>query len=68
MQTFLKKAWLLYYDGFRGMTLGRTLWFIILLKLAIMFLVLKVFFFPSHLGGMDQKQKAEYVAGELIRR
>lgn len=68
MQTFLKKAWSLYYDGFRSMTLGRTLWFIILLKLAIMFLVLKVFFFPSHLGGMDKQQKAEYVAGELINR
>lgn len=68
MQTFLKKAWLLYYEGFRSMTIGRTLWFIILLKLAIMFLVLKVFFFPSHMRGMDKEQKADYVSGELINR
>lgn len=68
MQTFLNKAWLLYYDGFRSMTLGRTLWFIILLKLAIMFLVLKIFFFPSKLGGMDKQEKADYVSTELINR
>ena len=35
----------LYYDGFGTMTLGKTLWTIILIKLAIIFLVLKLFFF-----------------------
>ena len=32
-----------YRDGFRAMTVGRTLWGIILVKLAILFLVLKLF-------------------------
>lgn len=68
MRDFFKKAWLLYYEGFRDMTLGRTLWFIILLKLAIMFLVLKIFFFPSHMSGMDSQEKADYVGSELINR
>ena len=36
-----------YYDGFREMTLGRTLWAIILIKLFVMFFILKLFFFPS---------------------
>lgn len=65
---FFRRAWLLYYDGFREMRLGRTLWFIILFKLAIMFLVLKIFFFQSHLGGLDDEQKADRVSNELIIR
>ena len=32
------------------MTVGRTLWLIIAIKLAIMFLVLKLFFFPNKLN------------------
>jgi membrane protein len=51
---FLKKAFYLYYDGFRQMTLGKTLWMIILLKLFIMFAVLKVFFFPNYIGSKTQ--------------
>ena len=37
----------MYVEGFRSMTIGRTLWAIILLKLFIMFFVLKLFFFPN---------------------
>ena len=45
-QGLLSRIFHLYYDGFRTMTLGKTLWTIILIKLAIIFLVLKLFFFP----------------------
>ena len=58
-----------YLDGFRSMTLGKTLWLIILIKLFIMFFVLRLFFFPNYLnqfGGKEAKQ--EYVSGELIER
>lgn len=37
----------LYTDGFRQMTIGRTLWAIILIKLFILFFVIKLFFFPN---------------------
>ncbi len=47
-----------YWEGFRSMTLGRTLWCIILVKLLIMFAVLKPFFFPSHLQGTEQEKGA----------
>ena len=47
--SFLHKAFDLYYDGFRSMRLGKTLWTIILIKLFIMFAILKVFFFPNFL-------------------
>ena len=42
-QGLLSQIFHLYYDGFRTMTLGKTLWTIILIKLAIIFLVLKLF-------------------------
>lgn len=64
----LRKIGMFYIDGFRSMTLGRTLWAIILIKLAIMFLVLKIFFFPGMLRGMDDVQKADAVSRELISR
>lgn len=37
----------LYVDGFRNMTTGRWLWAIIIVKLAIFFLIFKLFFFPD---------------------
>ena len=49
------------------MTLGRTLWAIILLKLFIMFAVLKAFFFPAYLQG-DEAAKETTVATELTDR
>ena len=39
-----------YVEGFRSMTLGRVLWKIILVKLFIMFAILKLFFFPNYLN------------------
>ena len=56
-----------YADGFRSMTLGRTLWCIILIKLFIMFAVLRVFFFPAYLQGNEQ-EKGEQVSSELTER
>ena len=37
----------MYRDGFRQMTVGRTLWAIVILKLIILFFVVKLFFFPN---------------------
>ncbi|NDV58550.1 DUF4492 domain-containing protein [Bacteroides sp. 519] len=69
MRKTVIKIWEFYIDGFRSMTLGRTLWFIILLKLFIMFFVLKMFFFPNFLNTRPKgMSKEEFVAGELIER
>lgn len=58
-----------YLQGFREMKLGKTLWFIILVKLFIMFFILKLFFFPNYLGKFDSDSaKEEHVSGELIQR
>jgi len=45
----MRKIIRFYIDGFKEMTLGRTLWAIILIKLFILFFVLKLFFFPNYL-------------------
>lgn len=66
---FFYRAFRLYYDGFRNMTLGRTLWAIIIVKLIIIFAVLKVFFFPNFIGEhADDGEEAEFVAGEMLNR
>lgn len=59
-----------YYEGFRSMTLGKTLWLIILIKLFIMFAILKIFFFPNFLNskGETKIEKADYIIGEMEKR
>lgn len=47
------------------MTLGRTLWLVILIKLFIIFFILKVFFFPNYLKQHAEGNEAEFVATEL---
>ena len=60
---------LFYLEGFRSMTLGRTLWVIILLKLFVMFFILKMFFFPDFLRDHPtDDDKGTYVGNELIER
>ncbi|MDF9829207.1 DUF4492 domain-containing protein [Parabacteroides sp. PF5-6] len=58
-----------YLEGFKRMTWGKTLWLIILVKLFIMFVILKIFFFPRFLGRFDSSnEKQDYVSNELIER
>jgi hypothetical protein len=45
----LSRIFRFYYDGFKSMTIGKTLWAIILIKLFVMFVILKIFFFPNFL-------------------
>lgn len=62
----IHRIWTFYYDGFRSMTLGRTLWAIILVKLFIIFVVLKLFFFPNYIKEHAGKgNEAEYVSQRL---
>lgn len=56
----------LYYDGFRHMSLGKTLWAVIAVKLVIIFLVLKVFFFPNFLKQhAEEGREADFVMEQL---
>lgn len=58
-----------YLEGFREMKLGKTLWLVILVKLFVMFFILKLFFFPNYLGKFDSdSDKENHVSNELIQR
>ena len=58
-----------YRDGFKGMVLGKKLWTIILIKLFVMFFILKLFFFPNFLNTNFQtdEQKGNYVLEQITR-
>lgn len=58
-----------YYDGFKSMTIGRTLWAIILIKLFIMFAILRIFFFPNFLKTNfdNDKERGDYVIEQLTK-
>jgi hypothetical protein len=58
-----------YYEGFKSMTVGKKLWTIILIKLFIMFAILKLFFFPNYLKSQftTDEEKSQYVIEQLIQ-
>lgn len=67
--SFINRTFNLYYEGFRDMTLGKTLWLIIFIKLFIMFFVLKLFFFPNYIKEhADKGKEADFVSGQLLKR
>lgn len=70
MKNIFNVVFRFYYEGFRDMRLGKTLWMIIIIKLFIIFFVLKLIFFPDFLKikFADDKQKAEYVGTEMLKR
>ncbi len=57
-----------YLEGFREMKLGKTLWLIILVKLFIMFFILRLFFFPNILQQKydTDEERANQVIENLI--
>lgn len=59
-----------YVTGFRQMTVGKTLWAIIIAKLIVMFVILKAFLFPDFLSSKSDTDngKADYVRQELTQR
>ena len=68
-QGFFYRVFDLYYDGFRNMKLGRTLWAIILIKLVVIFVILKLFFFPNFIKQHTEKgEESEFVATEILKR
>lgn len=68
-RNFLYRVFDLYYDGFRQMRLGRTLWAIILIKLFIIFVILKLFFFPNFIKEHAKKgEEADFVATQILKQ
>lgn len=66
----LKSFFRLYIDGFKNLSpLGKRLWIIILIKVFIMFFVLKMFFFPNYLkkNYSTDKERSEHVLEQLTK-
>ena len=64
------KVFRFYSDGFRNMSKwGKKVWVIILVKLFIMFVILKVFFFPDILKKEfdTDEQRSEFVLEQLTK-
>jgi len=59
----------MYIEGFKNLTWGKPLWILILVKLFIMFAILKVLFFPNFLNSRfdSKEEKSEYVTKELTK-
>jgi len=57
----------LYRDGFRNMTWGRPLIWLIILKLIILFAILRVFFFKPAMRGLSPEEKSEKVGNVLTQ-
>ncbi|HSH52822.1 MAG TPA: DUF4492 domain-containing protein [Bacteroidales bacterium] len=64
-----KRIFLFYYNGFKSMTVGKKLWILILIKLFIMFVILKLFFFKNFLNEKfdTEEEKSEYVLEQLTK-
>ncbi|WP_299546921.1 DUF4492 domain-containing protein [uncultured Helicobacter sp.] len=58
----------LYVNGFRNMQLGKTLWLVILIKIFVIFAVLKVFVYDTSLRGFKtQEAKSNFVLENLTK-
>ncbi len=66
--SILTKVFQFYYQGFRSMQVGKKLWLIIIIKLFVMFAILKIFFFQDYLGSKfsNDKDRSDYVTEQLI--
>jgi Na+/proline symporter len=67
-ETTINKLFHFYYDGFTSMSWwGRRAWLIIIIKLAIIFIILKLFFFPDFLRTKfdSDDERSNYVIEQL---
>ena len=69
MKEILFNIFQFYYQGFKSMTLGKKLWTIITVKLIILFLVLRLFFFPNLLKAnfKTDEQRSNHVIEQLTK-
>ena len=67
---WFKRVFNFYRDGFKSMTVGKTLWLIIGIKLFIFFVIIRWIFFPDFLSSKsdDDQGKAQYVREQLVNR
>lgn len=67
---FFSKVIQLWREGFKNMTWGKPLWILNIIKLLIMFGILKLFFFPNFLKQQSKTEEGrrDYVVHQLVER
>lgn len=65
----LRSIWKFYYEGFRDMSsLGKSLWILLIIKLIIIFVVLRIFFFrPAMADCENDEEKSRTVIENLLK-
>nr|WP_281244301.1 DUF4492 domain-containing protein [Hydrogenimonas thermophila] len=58
-----------YVDGFRSMQLGKKLWAIIFIKIFILFVIIKLLFFPNVLkeNFKNDQERSSYILDQLTQ-
>lgn len=58
-----------YSEGFSNMRLGKTLWLVVLVKLVVIFVVLRLFFMPDILSERaGEGNEDDYVSTQMTER
>ncbi|MFA9371158.1 MAG: DUF4492 domain-containing protein [Labilibaculum antarcticum] len=63
-----KTIWEFYYEGFQNQSKwSRQIWLVILIKLFVMFFILKLLFFPNFLNTKydNDQERSDYVIDQL---
>jgi hypothetical protein len=61
-----KRILFFYIDGFKNLSdLGRKLWIIIIIKLVVIFVIVKVFFFPTIESRVDKKDLKQLYINQI---
>ena len=63
----IKKVANFYIDGFKSMKLGKKLWAIVAIKIFVLFIIIKLLFFPNILQEQFKSDKARsnYILEQL---
>ncbi|MBK1991564.1 DUF4492 domain-containing protein [Campylobacter sp. 2018MI35] len=67
--SILIKIFCFYKDGFKSLTLGKTLWKIIFVKLFIIFIIFKIFLFDINFNSIFKsfEEKSDFVFKNLLK-
>lgn len=62
----MKRLFRFYREGFATMTIDRTLWLVVIVKLVVIFLVLRLFFLPNTLKNKAAPgHEADYIEQQI---
>ena len=68
MLKIIKNIALFYKDGFANMRLGRTLWAVVLIKLFVLFALLKTFIYDKSIRDLKSyEEKSQFVLKNLTK-